>query len=61
MPNLNYLVILPEPVDMEDLWHLAPRLWHRQPMLQVLAEVVAEERTHRERVVHHYFTLSEHI
>lgn len=55
----SYLLILTEPVDVEDLWHLAPCLRHRQPVTQVLAKVVSEERTHCERVMHYYFTLKE--
>lgn len=42
---------------MEDLRHMSSRLRHGQPMLQVLAEVVTEEWTHCEGIVHYYLTL----
>lgn len=42
---------------MENLGHAAASPRHGQPVLQVLAEVVAEEWTHGERVVHHHFAL----
>lgn len=52
-----YLFVLPEPVDVEDLGHVAALLRHGQPVPQVVSEVVAEERSHCERIVHHYFSL----
>ena len=51
-PQELALLVQAEPVDVEDLGHVPAGLVHVQPVLQVVAEVVAEERPHRHRVVH---------
>ncbi|PWA25048.1 hypothetical protein CCH79_00015991 [Gambusia affinis] len=50
--------ILSEPVNVEDLGQLGGGLpgLHAQPMGEVVAEVVAKERTHGEWVVHDHLT-----
>lgn len=54
--ELVVLFSLPEPIDVENLWQLHIRfLLEVKPMLQIVSEVVAEEGSHRERVVHYHF------
>ena len=49
---LSYLFIFAEPVDVEDGWHVAARLLHVQPMLNVIPSIVTEERSGGKRIVH---------
>ena len=51
-PEEFAVVVNTEPVDMKHLGHVAACLLEAQPVLQVVPEVVAKERTHGHRVVH---------
>ena len=55
-PQELALLVESEPVDVEHFGHVTPGLLQVQPMLQVLPEVVAHERTHCHRVVHDDFS-----
>lgn len=46
-----------EPVDVEYFWHLTAALFHREPVLKVMPEVISEERSHSEWVVHYRLSL----
>lgn len=56
---MAHLTALPEPVDVEDLGQLVGRstVGHGQPVREVVAEVVTEERPHCEGVVHYHLSL----
>lgn len=51
-PDKLALFVQAEPVDVEDLGHVAARLVEVQPVLQVIAKVVAHEWPHGHWVVH---------
>lgn len=54
-PQEPTLLALSEPVDVEDLGHGAFRVLQAQPVLQIVAKVVAKEWTHGEWIVHDNF------
>ena len=49
-PQEVAIVILAEPVNVEDSWQLVAALLQRQPVLPVIGKVVAAEWLHRHRV-----------
>lgn len=51
-----YLRITSEPVDVKYFGHAATGLFHLEPMLNVFTGVVAEERSGRKRIVHHFMS-----
>src|SRR5580658_6241980 len=57
-PEKRSLVVLPEPVDHEDLRWIGDLALHVQPMGKVLAHAVATERQHRHRIATHHADLS---
>ncbi|GMR35871.1 hypothetical protein PMAYCL1PPCAC_06066 [Pristionchus mayeri] len=56
-PQELALGALAEPVHVVDLRHLSSWLIEVDPVLEILAEVVSHEGTHRHRVVHHLLAL----
>ena len=56
-PQQATVLTLPEPVDHEELGRFGQQFAHVEPVLEVGTEVVAEERSHGERVVHHLLPL----
>src|SRR3546814_1254353 len=57
-PQEAAVVALAEPVDVEHLRQLRAGLVERQPVAEVVGEVVAAERLHRHRVAAHHADLA---
>ena len=54
-PQELSVISFSEPVDVEDFGQFGIfHLFHGQPMIQIVTEVVAEERPHREGIVHDF-------
>ena len=49
-PHEPSVCVLPEPVHVEDLGRLAQRALHLDPVPEVIAHVIAAERSHRHRI-----------
>src|SRR6218665_681607 len=56
-PQESPIVVKTEPVDMEDLRHLAARLVKTEPVAEIVTKVVSHERPHCHWIVHDLFTL----
>src|SRR5215472_9609777 len=49
-PCESAVIVGAKPVDAEDARRMSNCLAHRQPVLEVVADVIAAERQHRERI-----------
>jgi hypothetical protein len=53
-PREFAVAVLAKPVDAEDARRMRDRLAHREPMLEIIADVIAAEGQHRKRIAAHF-------